>query len=99
VPREETLATWTSQVKDGFKFALKVPQDITHIKRLTNVDALVKFFVERAKAKLGDALGPILFQLPPSLTKNVAKIHEIADMIPDGLRVVWEFRHASWYSI
>lgn len=97
VPREETLQTWAQQVKKGFKFALKVPQDITHVKRLVNAEDSIKFFIGRIQAKLGDTLGPVLFQLPPTLTKDVAKIEAVADASPPGVRIAWEFRHASWW--
>mmetsp|Transcript_31274 Transcript_31274/g.93893 ORF Transcript_31274/g.93893 Transcript_31274/m.93893 type:complete len:573 (+) Transcript_31274:177-1895(+) len=97
VPREETLAAWAAAAKRGFRFALKVPQDITHVKRLANAEDSIRFFVTRVMDKLGVALGPVLFQLPPSLSKDVAKVHAVAQVIPAGLRVAWEFRHASWY--
>eukprot|EP00038_Savillea_parva_P016418 m.224477 g.224477 ORF g.224477 m.224477 type:complete len:369 (-) comp34278_c0_seq1:97-1203(-) len=97
VPRIDTLKTWAGQAKPGFKFAFKAPQDITHVKRLSYVDDAVKFFINRVQETLGDALGPILFQLPPSLPVSVAKLDEIAAILPPGVRVAWEFRHASWY--
>jgi hypothetical protein len=70
VPREETLRGWAANAKTGFRFALKAPQDITHVARLVAADSAIKFFFERVQTCLGpDALGPVLFQLPPSLPK------------------------------
>jgi uncharacterized protein YecE (DUF72 family) len=46
---------------------------------------------------LGDRLGPILFQLPPNLKKDVALLHNFLESLPAGPRYAMEFRHASWF--
>jgi uncharacterized protein YecE (DUF72 family) len=114
VPREETLQTWALKAKDGFQFSFKVPQAITHEKRLENIEDSLTFFLKRLHTGLRVAnsdnttetgsprcLGPILFQLPPSLYKSVDKIHDIARHIISlgmaNLKVAFEFRNKSWY--
>ena len=97
VPRAETLKAWAETAKPGFRFSFKVPKDITHEKRLENIGSPWAFFLERL-AVLGPArLGPILFQLPPSLPGDCAKLDAIADLTPPGIKVAFEFRNKSWY--
>lgn len=96
VPKEETLLSWDQKAKSGFIFCFKVPKDITHYKRLEHIDHSWKFFLGRlGTMKL--RLGPILFQLPPSLHKDINKLDEIAKMTPPGIKVAFEFRSKSWY--
>lgn len=111
VPREETLKSWASKAKAGFQFSFKVPQEITHERRLENIADKWKFFLHdrllQCLVKTTDSkdekqhkescLGPILFQLPPSLHKNIEKLNEISKLVPHGIKVAFEFRHPSWY--
>src|SRR5437763_9048177 len=63
-PSEKTLDTWREHTPEGFSFALKANQRITHTLRLRDADDSVSFFLDRV-GRLGDRLGPILFQCPP----------------------------------
>lgn len=96
MPKPETLASWRSQVPADFLFSLKAPQQITHVKRLRGVEDAVGFFY-RAAAELGTALGPVLYQLPPSQKKDLARLQDFLAMLPAG-RAAFEFRHPSWFS-
>jgi uncharacterized protein YecE (DUF72 family) len=96
MPQPRTLAHWRGEVPPGFMFALKAPQRITHLKRLHDVeDAVATFF--RAGAELGPGLGPALFQLPPQMKKDVARLREFLAGLPAGVRAAFEFRDASWF--
>ncbi|HTN51880.1 MAG TPA: DUF72 domain-containing protein [Anaeromyxobacter sp.] len=95
MPRPATLAAWRSQVQPGFSLALKAPQRITHLLRLAGVDEAVGTFY-RAAAELGPALGPILFQLPPTLGKDLGRLRALLALLPAGGRAALEFRHPSW---
>src|SRR5688572_19432683 len=64
--RPETYARWAASTPDGFRFAVKVPREITHTRRLREVDEPLERFLAEAGA-LGEKLGPLLVQLPPSL--------------------------------
>ncbi len=97
VPRPETLAGWRAEVPAGFLFALKAPQRVTHVKRLRDVEGPVAAFY-RASAELGAALGPVLYQLPPALKKDVPRLTDFLGLLPTGGRAAFEFRHASWLS-
>jgi uncharacterized protein YecE (DUF72 family) len=97
MPQPKTLATWRGEVPPGFVFALKAPQRITHLKRLHDVGEPVAAFF-RAAAALGPALGPVLFQLPPQMKKDVARLREFLSMLPPGARPAFEFRDRSWFA-
>ncbi len=97
MPTPETLASWNTQVRGAFQFALKAPQRITHRQKLVDVADSVSFLY-RAVAELGPKLGPVLFQLPPSLKKDVARLSAFLGLLPRGARAAFEFRHASWFS-
>lgn len=103
VPRLETLQQWAEKAKEGFVFSFKVPQEITHIQRLVHIDSSLRYFLHRLIEGLGDKdrLGPILFQLPPSIAKNTDSLHEIGRILNESnleyLLVAFEFRNKSWY--
>ncbi len=96
MPQAKTLAGWRAQVPPAFVFALKGPQRITHVKRLAGAAEDVAFFHSVA-AELGDALGPVLWQLPPTLKKDLPRLREFLALLPRGGRAAFEFRHASWH--
>jgi uncharacterized protein YecE (DUF72 family) len=97
MPRESTLAGWRAEVPPGFVFALKAPQRITHRKRLSGADDDVLLFL-RTAAELGSALGPILWQLPPTQRKDLPRLRAFLALLPRGGRSALEFRHESWGS-
>jgi uncharacterized protein YecE (DUF72 family) len=94
-PQARILAAWGRQVPAGFLFALKAPRRITHRKRLEHVGEDVAHFVGVA-AELGAALGPVLFQLPPTAKRDVARLRDLLAVLPEGVRTAFEFRHGSW---
>ena len=97
MPGPELLAGWRAQVPRGFVFALKVPQRVTHQQRLRGSEESVGRFY-RAAAELGDALGPVLFQLPPSLRKDLPRLRDFLALLPRGGRAVFQLPHPSWHA-
>ena len=71
LPKENVLMEWAAQVPQNFTIALKASQRITHHARLKEESASALDFLLKNTARLGDRLGPILFQLPPNLKKDV----------------------------
>lgn len=94
-PAESTFRSWFEGTPDGFVFALKAPQRITHLLRLRNAEGAVTEFVASARV-LGEKLGPILFQCPPNLVRDDDILQALLQGLPRDLRYVFEFRHPSW---
>ena len=95
-PQEKTLQTWREQAQDGFSFTLKANQRITHFRRLADTDEDVRDFLKIGEA-LGDKLGCVLFQCPPSLHYDRGLIEAFVGYLPPGpARFAMEFRHPSW---
>ncbi len=97
LPRAEVLKKWKSQVPADFSFVLKASRRITHMKRLKDVGEPLEYLTRTAKEALGAALGPILFQLPPYLRKDVGRLSDFLAILPTGVRAAFEFRHESWF--
>jgi uncharacterized protein YecE (DUF72 family) len=95
MPSATDAESWASQVPDSFRFVMKAPQTITHRKRLRNVEDDTKHFVQVA-SHLGAKAGPLLFQLPPNMKKDVERLDTFLSIIDDKTRVALEFRHESW---
>ena len=95
MPTVRILANWARETPDRFRFTLKAPRRITHDQRLRSVEDTLASFCEVAET-LGSKLGPLLFQLPPYLKKDVELLEVFLHDLPPGLRPTVEFRHASW---
>jgi uncharacterized protein YecE (DUF72 family) len=97
--RPATYRRWAEAVPPGFAFAVKVPREITHRRRLVDTAALLEVFLAQVAA-LGDKLGPLLFQLPPGFEFEPESIGAFfADLrarFEGG--VVCEPRHAGWFT-
>lgn len=96
-PKAETLRAWQEKVPQDFKFTLKANRQITHLKRIKGVKSEVRYFYILADS-LGDKLGCILFQLPPSLTLDLRLLEEFLQNLSPRYKNVIEFRHESWYT-
>jgi uncharacterized protein YecE (DUF72 family) len=96
MPKRETVEKWREVVPKDFSFVLKAPQRITHQRRLKGAEADVEYFLS-VRGALGDSPGPVLFQLPPFLKKDLARLKEFLALLPKGLRAAFEFRHDSWF--
>jgi len=95
MPKAQMLEGWAAQVPASFRFALKAPRRITHAKGFAFDPGAVAHLFEVAGA-LGDRLGPVLFQLPPWLRKDMDKLRALLAAVPTGRRAAVEFRHTSW---
>jgi uncharacterized protein YecE (DUF72 family) len=96
MPSPDMLARWASETPETFQFALKSPRRITHERKLADVaDSLAR--LAEAAVTLGGRLGPVLFQLPPTMKKDLPRLQAFVDALPAGLRAAVEFRHVSWF--
>lgn len=95
-PSRTTVQSWHQRSPQGFVFAAKFPRAITHEARLVGCGTEAATFIE-VMSELGDRLGPLLIQLPPSFT--VDRFDDLArflEGLPDGLIYAVEVRHRSW---
>jgi uncharacterized protein YecE (DUF72 family) len=95
LPTEKAFHNWYSVSPDDFIFAVKVSRFITHIKRIKDCQEPLHNFLSRAGI-LNNKLGPLLYQLPPSLQRDDSLLESFLIILPRGLRHVFEFRHDSW---
>ena len=96
LPKPELLARWSRAVPDGFRFALKAPRRFTHSQRLKIAGDWLQYFFATVSA-LGQKLGPVLFQLPPFVSKDAPLLTDFLAQLPGSVQVALEFRHRSWY--
>jgi uncharacterized protein YecE (DUF72 family) len=96
MPTAALVEAWADQVPEDFRFVLKAPQRITHVQRLKDAGDSVGRLLEVAGA-LKARLGPLLFQLPPNLGKDVARLRAFLALLPRECRAAFEFRHPSWF--
>ena len=96
MPNAKTIEGWAGATPQDFRFVLKAPKRITHEKRLKDFGDTLAVFVRLASA-LDDRLGPLLFQLPPNLKKDLPRLEAFLDELPDTAKAAFEFRHESWF--
>lgn len=99
LPTEQAVSAWRDSVPEGFLFAWKASRYITHMKKLKEIEESIELVFGRMN-DLGDAFGPVLFQLPPMLRANDETRERLArclSLVPKHRRVAFEFRHPSWY--
>lgn len=95
--RHATWGRWARSVGPSFRFAVKLPKRITHELRLRDAGAELAAFLAEI-ALLGDKLGPVLVQLPPSFAFDRAVVQPFLELVLSQHKVVVEPRHASWFT-
>jgi uncharacterized protein YecE (DUF72 family) len=96
VPKAASIQGWRSQVPDFFRFAIKVPRRISHIKRLRDCGEDIRFLLG-ALADLSPCLGSMLVQLPPHARCDEAALAGFLGDLPADARIAFEFRNDSWH--
>src|SRR5437764_618619 len=96
LPTEKNIAGWKEATPEGFVFALKASQQITHVRQLREPAETVPLFFERARP-LGERLGPVLFQTPPWLKRDDDRLAGFLATLPRDQRSALEVRDPSWY--
>jgi uncharacterized protein YecE (DUF72 family) len=98
MPRTEMLENWARTVPDGFRFAIKASRRITHISRIKDSAKDSVDYLYKNLAALGDKRGPVLFQLPPNLKKDLDRLKAFLGMLPENHGAALEFRNETWFS-
>jgi uncharacterized protein YecE (DUF72 family) len=99
MPKASVLENWAKSTPAGFRFAIKASRRITHFARLkpeTAADSVD--FLYRNLAALGVKRGPVLFQLPPQMKKDLPRLNEFLRLLPQGHRAAFEFRNDTWFA-
>lgn len=97
LPTVSTLAGWVQATQPGFLFAPKANMRITHVLKLKNAAESTEVFLKSIDPlRSARRLGPILFQLPPTLRCDLPLLSEFLSQLPKDLRFTFEFRNASW---
>ncbi len=96
LPSETAFDRWREQAPAGFRYAIKANRYLTHIRRLKDCVEPLTRFLERAR-RLGDRLGPILYQLPPGWGADPDRLAAFAALLPRDLLHVFEFRDPRWF--
>lgn len=99
MPKTAVLENWARATPETFRFSIKASRRITHLSRLkadSAADSLA--YLYRNLASLGEKRGPVLFQLPPFLKKDLPRLQEFLAILPPDHRAAFEFRNESWYA-
>jgi len=99
MPKVSVLENWAHSTPEHFRFAIKASRRITHMSRIkadTAADSVA--FLYRNLAALGGKRGPVLFQLPPFLKKDLPRLTEFLTVLPAGHGAAFEFRNDSWFA-
>jgi uncharacterized protein YecE (DUF72 family) len=96
LPSEKTFQGWRERTPAGFLFAVKASRFITHLRRLHDVQEPLETFLSRAR-NLKEKLGPVLYQLPPSMGQDKGLLEAFLSLLPEDLQYVIEFRRQNWY--
>ena len=95
LPNESTFDNWRDSTPPGFLYAVKGSRFITHMIKLKDAQRGLTNFMPRAE-RLGDKLGPILWQLPPGWNVNVERLEEFLSILPPQHRYTFELRNETW---
>lgn len=100
LPTVQSFENWYEKTPGNFIFSVKASRTITHYRKLVNIEGSLDIFLNRA-VSLKEKLGPILYQLPPSLKKDINLLKSFLTNLPDrltakNLRQTIEFRNSSW---
>jgi len=97
LPAAATLQSWVEATPPGFVFAVKANMRITHILRLKNAEQATEvFFRAIDPLRTSRRIGPVLFQLPPAMKCDLGLLESYLQLLPEGMRYAFEFRHKSW---
>lgn len=96
LPSASTLEKWVEATPNGFVFACKAHQRITHILRLKESEFVSVFLKAIDPLRTARRLGPVLFQLPPNFKCDVTLLTSFIEKLPAEIQCALEFRNASW---
>jgi len=99
MPSAEVLANWARATPPSFRFAVKASRRITHFAHLkvdSSADSVA--YLYRMLDALGPKRGPVLFQLPPVMKRDLPRLRDFLALLPASHGAAFEFRHDSWFA-
>lgn len=97
-PTLKTLHKWMDETPEDFKFIIKIPKTVSHIKKLTDTKVDVVDFRTHISSELKEKLAGFLFQLPPSFIYSDENLEKLIETVEPNFLNVVEFRHKSWWN-
>jgi uncharacterized protein YecE (DUF72 family) len=97
-PQLKFLENWYEKSPEDFVFAAKAPRVVTHYKQFRDSYSLLNDFYITLRKGLKEKLGPVLFQLPPTLAYSDEVLERVLNHMDHSFRNVVEFRHSSWWN-
>jgi uncharacterized protein YecE (DUF72 family) len=98
IAQPATFEKWIAATPDGFVFLPKAHMKITHSLKLKDAEEFTRVFLQSLEPlRAAGRLGPILFQLPPSLKADVETLGDFITLLPKAVQAAFEFRNASWF--
>lgn len=98
LPSRQQTEAWRAKVPDSFRFCPKVTDQISHLKRLKNIEEYTERFIEGISG-FGETLGPVFLMPHPQMgPKTMDTIEAFLESLPDDLTVFVEVRHTEWFS-
>ena len=96
MPKADVMRRWAQCVPAGFRFTIKASRRITHMSRLIDTGDHVAYLYKQLEPLVAH-LGPVLYQCPPNLKKDVERLRAFLSVMPTGSAPALEFRHPSWF--
>jgi uncharacterized protein YecE (DUF72 family) len=95
LPSEETITSWRNEASEEFLFSVKGHRRITHYNKLKKVKEPLYEYLSRIR-QLEESLQTVFWQFPPNFCKNIERLEQFVQLLPDDQQFAFEFRHESW---
>jgi len=98
MPKTSVIENWAAATPEDFRFSIKASQRITHMSRLRAETAAEPVgYLYKNLAALRAKRGPVLFQLPPNMKKDLARLTGFLSLLPADHNATFEFRNDTWF--
>lgn len=95
LPYENMVKGWRNKAPDNFCFSVKGHRRITHYNKLNDIRDHLNKYLSRVR-QIGDSLKTVFWQFPPSFGKNLERLKNFIQLLPEDQQFAFEFRHTSW---
>jgi uncharacterized protein YecE (DUF72 family) len=93
----KVLENWVNATPEGFMFACKAHQNLTHIMKMKGAESFTELFLKSLEPlRVSRRLGPVLYQFGPTFKLDLERLDAYLRLLPGDIRFAFEFRHASW---